>query len=96
MAGAEIAGKILPAKWSWSCESREGREENRRKKFLPSPPSRSSREKSYHGEMEKRAGVHTVNFCRRPVKPSFNRKNGAPVLAGNKNVAHPVPPASGF
>jgi hypothetical protein len=32
---------------------------------------------------EKRAGVaHSLVFCRQPVKPSFNRKNGAPVLMG--------------
>jgi hypothetical protein len=31
-----------------------------------------------------------------PFKPSFNRKNGAPVLKGSFNLAHRVPPAAGF
>jgi hypothetical protein len=45
---------------------------------------------------EKRAGVHTVVILSPTRKPSFNRKNGAPVLKGNKNVAHLMPAASGF
>jgi hypothetical protein len=39
--------------------------------------------------------LHTV-ICRRPVKPSFNRKNGAPVLKGKVNLIHAGLSASDF
>ena len=51
-----------------------------RMSFFPRPVKSTG---TRPADKRKRAGVHTVYFCRRPVKPSFNRKNGAPVLKGD-------------